>query len=380
MPRRAQYGRPVIGTWALGYVMLYMRRVARFVLVSLAVSTTTVSHAGARAMSADEIGRFTQLAMDCIPQEYPNKLNQVLPDDEFLRAPKTLHPAFYGCYDWHSSVHGHWMLVKALKAFEDLPNREAVFAQLMDSISAENIEAELAYFLHESKSWERMYGWAWLLQLQNELMSWDEPRAQQMSRALQPLSIYLRDRYMQFLPVQVYPVRTGVHPNSSLGMSFANDYAQPAGDAEFAALIEQAAMRYYGDDARCPIAWEPSGEDFLSPCLEEAALMSRVLDGAAFERWLSSFLPELGSGEGLDPVNVSDRTDPKIVHLDGLNLSRAWNLLIIANAVSDAALATSLRESADAHLAASLPFVTADNYVGSHWLGSFAIYALTRVR
>lgn len=360
--------------------MCQVRRVAAWVLLGLAVIASRVSAADERALSADDIGRFTQLAMDCIPQEYPNKLNQVLPDAEFLRTPKALHPAFFGCYDWHSSVHGHWMLVKALKEYEDLPNRELVFMQLMDSISAENIAAELAYFEHESKSWERMYGWAWLLQLQHELATWEAPRAQQMSRALQPLSNYIRDRYLGFLPVQVYPVRTGVHPNTAFGMSFAYDYARGAGDAEFAALIRQAAIRYYGDDVQCPIAWEPSGEDFLSPCLEEAALMSRVLDRDAFEAWLATFLPGLGAGDGLNPVNVSDRTDPKIVHLDGLNLSRAWNLLILANAVGDAELAASLRASADEHLAASLPFVTAENYVGSHWLGSFAIYALTRGR
>ncbi|MEO1118989.1 MAG: DUF2891 domain-containing protein [Pseudomonadota bacterium] len=357
-----------------------MKRIVLLAAVSVAVISGQLSHASDRAMSADEVGRFAQLAMDCIPQEYPNKLNQVLTDATSLRSPKDLHPAFYGCYDWHSSVHGHWMLVKALREYDNLPHRDVVLSQLLDSMSEDKIATELAYFEDESKSWERMYGWAWLLQLQNELASWDDPDAQRMSRALQPLSDYLRDRYMSFLPVQVYPVRTGVHPNTAFGMSFAYDYAQAVGDREFAALLEQAAMRYYGTDTHCPIAWEPSGEDFLSPCLEEAALMSRVLDDNAFEDWLAAFLPGLGRGNGLAPVDVSDRTDPKIVHLDGLNLSRAWNLLIIANTLSDATLAASLRQSADQHLAASLPFVTADHYVGSHWLGSFAIYALTRDR
>lgn len=329
-------------------------------------------------MSAEEVGRFTQLAMDCIEQEYPNKLNQLLGDAEDLKSPRVLHPAFFGCYDWHSSVHGHWMLVKVLSEYPDFPEREAILAQLMRSISPDNIAEELNYFQQESKSWERMYGWAWLLQLQNELSSWREPGAQAMAESLQPLSDYLRQRYMAFLPIQTYAVRTGVHPNTAFGMSFAYDYAVAIEDEAFVAALESAAIRYFGEDRDCPIHWEPSGEDFLSPCLEEAALMSRVLSRDDFQGWLATFLPNLGRSGGLQPANVSDRTDPKIVHLDGLNLSRAWNLRVIANAVSDPEQAAALRSLAHAHLDASLPFVTGDHYVGSHWLGSFAIYALTR--
>ena len=331
-------------------------------------------------MSAAEIGRFTELAMTCIPQEYPNKLNQLLSNERQLETPRTLHPAFFGCYDWHSSVHGHWMLVKVLKEYPSLPGRDAILSRLEASITPENIAAELRYFKEESKSWERMYGWAWLLQLQTELMDWEQPKAERMSAALRPLSDYLRDRYMSFLPVQVYPVRTGVHPNTAFGMSFAHDYAIASGDTAFATSLEQTARRYFGEDRNCPIDWEPSGEDFLSACLEEAALMSRVLDPVAFQEWFDTFLPDLNKPGGLLPVDVSDRTDPKIVHLDGLNLSRAWNLLIIENALDSAEHARQLRNMADRHIDASLPFVTDENYVGSHWLGSFAIYALTRAR
>ncbi|MEL7025350.1 MAG: DUF2891 domain-containing protein [Pseudomonadota bacterium] len=331
-------------------------------------------------MTAEDAARFTHLAVECIPQEYPNKLNQLLGDATHLQSPKTLHPAFFGCYDWHSSVHGHWMLVKALKEYNDLADREEVFELLMESITVDNIATELVYFKQESKSWERMYGWAWLLQLQSELVSWDEPRALSMASALQPLATYIRDRYVEFLPIQTYPVRTGVHPNTAFGLSFAYDYAIVVEDDEFAELIKDTAIRYYGEDTACPITWEPSGEDFLSACLEEAALMSRVLPTDQFENWLAEFLPALGEGAGLEPADVSDRTDPKIVHLDGLNLSRTWNLFVIANAVEDAEQAEALRSMADRHLAASLPFVTGDHYVGSHWLGSFAIYALTRPR
>lgn len=355
------------------------KALALTILCFTLVGSVNTSLAEEPAMTADAVGRFTQLAITCIPQEYPNKLNQLLGDASHLRPPRELHPTFFGCYDWHSSVHGHWMLVKALKDYEDLPGREAVFAQLLKSISDENVLAELDYFKQESKSWERMYGWAWLLQLQNELVGWDDERGEAMSKALQPLSDYIRDRYMEFLPIQTYPVRTGVHPNTAFGMSFAYDYAVAVGDKAFAQLLEETALRYYGSDKDCPIGWEPSGEDFLSPCLEEAALMSRVMAGDRFRDWLAEFLPRLGQS-GLQPADVSDRTDPKIVHLDGLNLSRAWSLLIIANALEDASLANKLRASADQHLAASLPFVTGDHYVGSHWLGSFAIYALTRAR
>ena len=331
-------------------------------------------------ISPEQVSRFTTLAMTCIPQEYPNKLNQLLSSAEQLQSPRTLHPAFFGCYDWHSSVHGHWMLVKALKEFAELPGREAIVARLAESISRKNILAELAYFEDESRSWERMYGWAWLLQLQNELDTWDDESAAKMAAALKPLSNYIRHRYMVFLPVQTYPVRTGVHPNTAFGMSFAYDYAVASNDTEFARLIRDTAYRYFADDAECPIAWEPSGEDFLSPCLEEAALMSRIMPARRFRRWLNQFLPDLSEVDGLAPANVSDRSDPKIAHLDGLNLSRAWNLLIIANAIDDERQAEVLRASADRHLEASLPYVTNEHYVGSHWLGSFAIYALTRRR
>ena len=331
-------------------------------------------------LSEAQVTRFTALAMTCIPQEYPNKLNQLLFNAQQLQTPRELHPAFFGCYDWHSSVHGHWLLVKAAKTFPSLPGRAAIIDQLATSLNSEHIAAELAYFKAESKSWERMYGWAWLLQLQNELNSWEDTRAQQMAAALQPLSDYLRERYMEFLPIQVYPVRTGVHPNTAFGMSFALDYAAAAGDDEFVALLRTTARRYFAADTNCPIRWEPSGEDFLSPCLEEAALMSRVMQAAPFQAWLQGFLPSLEEDIGIQPVDVSDRSDPKIAHLDGLNLSRAWNLLVIANAIDDERLTAQLRRGADQHLAASLPFVTDEFYVGSHWLGSFALYAMTRDR
>ena len=331
-------------------------------------------------LTSDGALHFAQLALDCIHKEYPNKLNQTLESDEFLLPPKTLHPAFYGCYDWHSSVHGHWMLAKLLKAFPDIPDRGRIATGLRTSINVENVAGEVAYFDNESGSWERMYGWSWLLQLALELETWDDSLGQQLGTDLQPLTTLIRDKYIEFLPRQEYPIRHGVHPNTAFGLSFALDYARASGDAELEEAITSAALRYYRADQDCPVSWEPSGADFLSPCLEEAALMARVLEADAYLPWLRRFLPTLFAAGHLMPANVSDRSDPQIVHLDGLNLSRAWDLYVIADVLPSAEDASRLRLWAAAHLEASLPHVATEHYEGSHWLGSFAVYALTRNR
>lgn len=332
------------------------------------------------ALTSDTATRFAQLALDCMHREYPNKLSQVLKDATGLLPPETLHPAFYGCFDWHSSVHGHWMLVKLLKEFPDISLREQIIDGLSESLTPENIAGEIAYFDGASASWERTYGWAWLLQLATELERWDDPLGKQWAHSLAPLTQVIRDRYIEFLPRQEYPIRTGVHPNTAFGLSFAFDYAVTVADGKLEDAIVSAASRYYADDRDCPLSWEPSGEDFLSPCFEEAALMARITPDVGYKAWLAEFLPSLSGPASLVPANVSDRSDPKIVHLDGLNLSRAWNLYVIANEVDDIALAHQLRDTAASHLAASLPHITSEHYEGSHWLGSFAIYALTRSR
>ncbi|MDH3336826.1 MAG: DUF2891 domain-containing protein [Gammaproteobacteria bacterium] len=329
-------------------------------------------------LTSEGAAHFARLAIDCIHREYPNKLNQVLQSDEFLLSPTALHPAFYGCFDWHSSVHGHWMLVKLLKAFPEIGDREKIVAGLATSLTVENIAGEVAYFDNESGSWERTYGWAWLLQLAMELNTWSDPLGQKLGNNLEPLTQLIRDKYIEFLPRQEYPIRTGVHPNTAFGLSFALDYARSAGDEDLISSVTSAARRYYANDKDCPLSWEPSGEDFLSPCFEEAALMARVLSSAEYGDWLSEFLPGLSGRGPLSPANVSDRSDPKIVHLDGLNLSRAWNLQVIASRTVGAATAARLRAWAKDHLKASLPYVASVHYEGSHWLGSFAVYALTR--
>jgi hypothetical protein len=331
-------------------------------------------------LSVEGATHFARLALDCIRKEYPNKLSQTLESGDFLLPPSELHPAFYGCYDWHSSVHGHWMLVKLLREFPDLAERDAIVAGLTASINPANIAGEVVYFDHESGSWERMYGWAWLLQLAMEAEAWQGPVGEQLAASLVPLTRLIRDKYIEFLPRQEYPIRHGVHPNTAFGLSFALDYAHAAADTELAAAISSAALRYYSNDRDCPLGWEPSGADFLSPCLEEAALMARVVAGDTYLDWLKAFLPGLFGTIELTPANVSDRSDPQIVHLDGLNLSRAWDLYIIADALPSDTDARRLRGWAARHLEASLPHVASEHYEGSHWLGSFAVYALTRNR
>ena len=338
---------------------------------------TPVEEAAGLSLTTESAERFAALALDCMHREYPNKLGQVLKDETRLLPPQTLHPAFYGCFDWHSSVHGHWMLVKLLKEFPDLASRQRIIDGLTQSLTSDNIAGEVEYFETASASWERTYGWAWLLQLATELNTWDSPLGRQWGENLEPLTQFVRGRYLDFLPRQEYPVRTGVHPNTAFGLSFAFDYAQAVDDREFLELIRTSAIRYYTNDSKCPLSWEPSGEDFLSPCFEEAALMARALPQVEFQSWLAGFLPSLADIETLVPANVSDRADPKIVHLDGLNLSRAWNLYVIANKLQESR-AVQLRDKAAEHLSASLPHITSEHYEGSHWLGSFGIYALTR--
>ncbi len=357
-----------------------MKRLSILVLLGLAACGANDEAGSENALTTEEASRFATLASSCITQEYPNKLGQVLRDETFLKPPRELHPAFYGCFDWHSAVHGHWMLIKLLKDYPDLPGYEEISARVFASLDPANIAGEVAYFDTASKSWERTYGWAWLLQLATELHTWEDPLGEKLAADLEPLSQVVRDRYIEFLPRQEYPVRTGVHPNTAFGLSFAFDYAVTVGDRELLDVITDAAERYYANDAMCPLSWEPSGEDFLSPCFEEAALMARVLPPSEYAAWLDAFLPELANLDSLEPANVSDRSDPKIVHLDGLNLSRAWNLFVIADYIDDEEQSARLRAKADEHLAASLPHITSEHYEGSHWLGSFAVYALTRPR
>ncbi|MEO0585184.1 MAG: DUF2891 domain-containing protein [Bacteroidota bacterium] len=316
--------------------------------------------------------RMSEMAYTCITQEYPNKLGQVLGDSSYLAEPRELHPAFYGCFDWHSAVHGHWSLVRLLKAYPDLSLGQGIREKFHRHFTPENIEREVAYFQdRHNRNYERTYGWAWLLKLVYELHTWDDPDARVWRANLRPLEELIVQKYVDFFPKLNYPIRVGEHPNTAFGMAFAWDYAMAVGRSDLKALIEQRARDYYLQDVDCPLSWEPGGFDFLSPCLEEADIMHRVLSSGEFSSWFEKFLPSV---ERMQPATVSDRSDGKLVHLDGLNFSRAWVLYSIASSLPDKESA--LRQIADEHMAFSLPGLTSHDYAGEHWLASFAIYAL----
>ncbi|MFP4083024.1 MAG: DUF2891 domain-containing protein [Candidatus Aminicenantes bacterium] len=326
---------------------------------------------------------FAQLALKCIKKEYPNKLSHVMNDASEVQNPASLHPAFYGCFDWHSSVHGHWMLVRLLKMFPDLSQAGEIRRSLAENLSAQNIEREVKY-LHQPnrKSFERTYGWAWLLKLAQELRGWDDPDGRKWSKNLKPLAAAIVKRYLDFLPKQTYPIRRGVHPNTAFGMAFALDYSRAAGHNKLEDLLLERSLTYFASDVHCPAAWEPDGDDFFSRCLIEADLMRRVLPPHEFSEWFHQFLPQLAQGQPkslLEPADVSDRSDPKIVHLDGLNLSRAWCMNGIADALpEDDPVRKILIESASRHAKATLPHIRSGSYEGEHWLASFAVFMLSQ--
>jgi len=326
-------------------------------------------------LNLDQANKLAQLPLHCISVEFPNKLGQTLADETELALPKVLHPSFYGCFDWHSAVHGHWSLVSLLKQFPDLEQRDMAIQLLQNNLSKQNIEQEVTYFSkNHNKSFERTYGWAWLLKLSEELHTWDDAVARDLEANLQPLTNTIIGLYLDFLPKLNYPVRVGEHSNTAFGLSFALDYATTLGNNQLAELIKSRAKSFYQNDSHCPLNWEPSGFDFLSPCLEEAALMKRVLGQVEFKSWLNSFMPQLFQTDfNLEPGIVSDRTDGKLVHLDGLNFSRAWCLYTISKDINELSHLSRLAQN---HLNYSLPNIFEDSYEGGHWLGSFAIYAL----
>lgn len=334
------------------------------------------------ALTQAQASHFASLALKCIAREYPNKPEHVMNDGRDVDNPKKLHPAFYGCYDWHSSVHGHWMLVRLLRTFPNLPEASQIRRVLDANLKAENISGEVAYLKQPNRqSFERTYGWAWLLKLAEELSLWNDNDGKEWSRNLQPLVDALIDRYLAFLPKQNYPIRTGVHPNTAFGLAFAFDYAKTSGNQKLATLIAERSRTYFGIDSNYPASWEPGGEDFFSPALMEADLMRRIMAPAEFRRWFQGFLPQLTTRRFknlLRPAVVTDRTDPKLVHLDGLNLSRAWCMRSIAADLpkNDPARRV-LADSARAHAADALAHVASGDYAGEHWLASFAVFLLS---
>jgi hypothetical protein len=316
--------------------------------------------------------RFAEIALGHVTREYPHKLDQVLEGPEDLLGPRALHPIFFGSFDWHSCVHGYWLLMRVARLFPALPVTGHIRTLLDEMLCAANVAGELAYLDRAyTGGFERPYGWAWLLALHAEAQRHEADWAADLA----PLAAEFADRFKTFLPRLTYPIRTGAHYNSAFAMILAGEWAA-ANNADLAALIGERARVYYGEDRACP-GWEPGGDDFLSSALTEGLLMKRVLPADGFRAWFGAFLPDLAKGEPkslFTPAFVSDRSDGKIAHLDGVNLSRAWCWRGLADAL-DPALAALARASADAHLDASLSHVAGD-YMGEHWLATFALLAL----
>jgi len=358
-------------------------RAGLLALLLPSLAATNAASADSPPLEPAAAERFARLALDCVHREYPNKIAHVLQSDADTQPPRVLTPAFFGCYDWHSSVHGHWLLARLARVFPDTAFAKEARAALAVSLTPANIAAEVAYLRGPGRtSFERPYGLAWLLALAAELRAWDDPQAREWAEILAPLEVESAQRIMAWLPKLQYPIRSGEHSQTAFAFGLIADWTQVRGDVGLARLIEERARRYYLADRDCPLRYEPSGEDFLSPCLAEADFMRRVLPAKEFATWLDGFLPGLptdGRADWIAPGIVTDRTDPKLAHIDGLNLSRAWMLEGIASGLpaKDRRRAALLAASR-AHSAAALPAVTGEHYEGGHWLGTFAVYLTTR--
>jgi hypothetical protein len=324
-------------------------------------------------LTAEQVDTFASLALGCVDTSYPYKTGHVLTGKDSLAEPRTFHPVFYGCFDWHSAVHGHWTLVRLLRLYPDHPKAAQIRKVLDGRFTADAFKQEAAFFDRpQTRSFERPYGWAWLLRLAQELHTWKDEDAARWAKNIAPLENAIASRLKDYLPKLSWPIRTGVHPNTAFALAMALDYAEATGKGDLASLIRKRARAYYVSDENCPVDYEPSGEDFFSPCLLEADLMRRVLPAEAFSKWLDGFLPRLKDGDlgGLsEPATVSDASDPKIVHLDGLNLVRAWTMDGIAHALADEdARRKRLLRLASRHADVGSGRVASGHYEGEHWL------------
>jgi hypothetical protein len=336
----------------------------------------------AQVPSEPAVSRFAGLALDCVHQEYPNKIAHVLTSDQDVGPPRVLTPVFYGCFDWHSSVHGHWLLTRLLRLYPDSEFAGQAETALNKSFKAEQVAQEVAYVTHPQRaSFERPYGVAWLLQLTAELREWDDPRARQWLATLEPLETALVANMETWLAKLAYPIRIGEHAQTAFAFGLFLDWARVSGRVEFAKLVADRSKDFYLSDRDCPMAYEPGGQDFLSPCLAEADLMRRILGAEDYARWLTGFMPFLpvdGASDWLPVAVVTDPTDGKLAHLDGLNISRAWMLEGIAMGLPEGdSRKQALLNSAAIHKNSGLASVTGEHYEGGHWLGSFATYLQT---
>ncbi len=346
-------------------------------------TTTETASSSERASPVTTEDRFAILALDCIHREYPNKISHVLQSEDDARPPRDLTPAFYGCFDWHSSVHGHWLLTRLLTVQPDGVYAAEIRAALAKSFTEENMAGELNYYTAEGRgSFERPYGIAWYLQLVAELEESDDPQLREWRETLRPLEDAIVGKVRAWLPKLSYPVRLGTHNQTAFAFGLMLDYAHTVGNDAFANELAQKSLAFHRADVNCPLAYEPSGEDFLSPCLMEADLMRRVMPQQDFVVWLGYFLPQIpidGSSDWLAPGIVLDASDGKLVHLDGVNLSRAWALEGIASALpADDPRVAALMAAHAVHRDAGIAAVSAEHYSGSHWLASFATYLTTR--
>jgi Protein of unknown function (DUF2891) len=359
-----------------------MFRTALTLLLAVSAMPLSLKAQNDAVFSVATADRFAKLALSCVHKEYPNKISHVMSDDSDVAPPRKLTPAFYGCYDWHSSVHGHWLLARLARTFPDASFAPAARDALQQSLTPDHIKAEVVYLNGQGRtSFERPYGLAWLLQLGQELREWDDPIARVLSANLKPLEERATTRLSDWLPKLTNPIRIGEHNQTAFSFGLLLDAARNSGDKQFEQLLTKKIRDFYLRDQNCPLSYEPSGEDFLSPCLAEADVVRRVLTPREFQLWLKRFLPEIPTTESvfLKPAIVTDPSDPKLAHLDGLNLSRSWMLEGIASVLppKDPRL-PSILATAAAHKKKGLAAVTGEHYEGGHWLGSFAVYLVTQ--
>jgi hypothetical protein len=313
--------------------------------------------------------RFAGLALACVEREFPYQPAHAIRSPADVHRPRALHPAFYGCYDWHSAVHGHWLLAHLLRRAPALPEAVAIRKVLNAHLQPKHLKQEAAY-LEEHPHFERPYGWSWLLKLDQELAGWKDAEATRWREALAPLAAVIEELYLDWLPRQTYPIRAGTHANTAFGLAFALDWAQARKRRDLETALREKSLAFYGGDRDYPASWEPGGNDFLSPALAEADLMRRVAPD--FPAWFAAFLPRLPDSLR-EPATVSDRNDGQLAHLDGLNLSRAWCYFNLSRVVRNEELVALGRK----HLEAGLEHLASGSYAGEHWLASFAAYALS---
>jgi hypothetical protein len=337
---------------------------------------------GDPSLTTDQASEFAKLSLQCVDREYPNKPSHVADGDDTVKPPRELHPAFFGCFDWHSAVHGHWAMLRLLKKYPKIAEAKEIRAALSRHLTEEKIRAELEYFKQEHHNlFERPYGWGWLLRLKAEVDTFDDPGAARWSKALHPLAEHISGLTGSYLNTLSVPVREGTHQSTAFALAHIHDYAKVAGDEKLKKVVERRARDFFGGDVNCPSDYEPSGEDFISPCLAEADLMRRILAKYEFAAWLDKFLRPMDSAEFgplLKPIEVKDRKDPKIGHLIGLFFQRAAAFRGIARALPEKNSRRKILERLGAiHREAGLQQMLDSGYGGEHWLASFAIYLLT---